>query len=111
MNWRLFIFCGGILMKKDSVNGTSMIGNREVDCTILIDEDKNSIHKTNSSFWDTKGGEVLGNTSLPFYGAFVSEEKCQLFGDVFFSSRCFFISHGKNFWIVVILNTVQADFR
>jgi 2-polyprenyl-3-methyl-5-hydroxy-6-metoxy-1,4-benzoquinol methylase len=69
-------------MKKNSVNGTSMIGSREVDCTILIDVDKNSIHKTNSSFWDTKGGEVLGNTSLPFYGAFVSEEKCQLFGDV-----------------------------
>jgi len=44
--------------------------------------DKNSIHKTNSFFWDTKGGEVLGNTSLPFYGAFVSEEKCQLFGNV-----------------------------
>lgn len=34
-------------MKKNSVNGTSMIGNREVDCTILIDVDKNSIHKTN----------------------------------------------------------------
>jgi len=69
-------------MKKNSVNGISMIGNREVDCTTLIDVDKNSIHKTNSSFWDTKGGEVLGNTSLPFYGAFVSEEKCQLFGDI-----------------------------
>lgn len=69
-------------MKKNSVNGTSMIGSREVDCTFLIDVNKNSIHKTNSSFWDTKGGEVLGNTSLPFYGAFVSEVKCQLFGDV-----------------------------
>lgn len=69
-------------MKKNTVNRTSMVGDREVDCTMLIDMDKNSIHKTNSFFWDTKGGEVLGNTSLRFYGAFVSEEKCQLFDDV-----------------------------
>lgn len=66
-------------MKKSSV---SMIGNREIDCTVLIDVDKNSIHKINNTFWDTKGDEVLGNTSLPFYGAFISEEKCQLFDDV-----------------------------
>lgn len=69
-------------MTKNSVSGTSIIGSNEIDCTILSDVDKHSIHKANSSFWDTKGGEVLGNTSLPFYGAFVSEEKCRLFGDV-----------------------------
>jgi ubiquinone/menaquinone biosynthesis C-methylase UbiE len=44
--------------------------------------EKNSIHETNSLFWDTKGNEVLGATALPLYGAFVSEETCQLFGDV-----------------------------
>jgi SAM-dependent methyltransferase len=44
--------------------------------------DKNVIHKTNSLFWDTKGNDVLGATALPLYGAFVSEEKCRLFGDV-----------------------------
>ena len=44
--------------------------------------DKNNIHKTNSSFWGTKGNEVIGTTVLPKYGAFVSEEKCHLFGDV-----------------------------
>ena len=69
-------------MKKDSVSGISIVGNREFDCTIMADLNKKSIHKINSSFWDTEGGAVLGNTSLPFYGAFVSEEKCQLFGDV-----------------------------
>lgn len=68
-------------MKKNS-NRTSMVGGREVDCTSLIDTEKNSIHEVNSFFWDTAGGEVLGNTSLPFYGAFVSEEKHRLFGDV-----------------------------
>jgi len=44
--------------------------------------DKNAVYKTNSFYWDTKGSDFLGAIVLPFYGAFVSEEKCQLFGDV-----------------------------
>jgi len=44
--------------------------------------DKNAVYKTNSFYWDTKGNDFLGAITLPFYGAFVSEEKCQLFGDV-----------------------------
>ncbi|WP_436239541.1 class I SAM-dependent methyltransferase [Paenibacillus sp. LjRoot153] len=44
--------------------------------------DTSVIHETNSLFWDTKGNDVLGAIALPLYGAFVSEEKCQLFGDV-----------------------------
>ncbi len=44
--------------------------------------DNTSIHKTNSFYWDTKGNEFIGAIALPFYGAFVSEEKCQLLGDV-----------------------------
>lgn len=71
-----------MMKNSSSGTGTSMIGNHEFDCTILSDVDKNSIHKTNGSFWDTLGGEALGSTSLPFYGAFVSEEKYRLFGDV-----------------------------
>ncbi|MBW5448728.1 methyltransferase domain-containing protein [Cohnella sp. CFH 77786] len=43
---------------------------------------KDSIYKTNSFYWDTKGNDFLGAIVLPLYGAFVSEEKCQLFGDV-----------------------------
>jgi len=43
---------------------------------------KYSVHETNSFYWDTKGNDCLGAIVLPFYGAFVSEEKCQLFGDV-----------------------------
>ncbi|GAA0134521.1 class I SAM-dependent methyltransferase [Paenibacillus sp. YSY-4.3] len=69
-------------MDKNSVNRTNIIGAGEVGSAISVDMDKDSIHKTNSNFWDTKGNEILGATSLPLYGAFVSEEKCQLFGDV-----------------------------
>ncbi|AZK45678.1 class I SAM-dependent methyltransferase [Paenibacillus lentus] len=69
-------------MDKNAVYRTNIIGAGEVGSAISIDMDKNVIHKTNSLFWDTKGNDVLGATSLPLYGAFVSEEKCQLFGDV-----------------------------
>ncbi|MGN7356738.1 class I SAM-dependent methyltransferase [Paenibacillus sp. SAF-054] len=63
-------------------NRTNIIGAGEVGVAVTVEMDKNSIHTTNSSFWDTKGNEILGATSLPLYGTFVSEEKCQLFGDV-----------------------------
>lgn len=68
-------------MDKNSVYRTNMIGGGEV-CAISVDMDKRIIHETNSLFWDTKGNDVLGATALPFYGAFVSEDKCQLFGHV-----------------------------
>ncbi|WP_040950294.1 class I SAM-dependent methyltransferase [Gorillibacterium massiliense] len=44
--------------------------------------DKNAVYKTNSFYWNTKGNDFLGVIVLPFFGALVSEEKCQLFGDV-----------------------------
>lgn len=43
---------------------------------------KYSVYNINRFYWDTKGNDFLGAIVLPFYGAFVSEEKCQLFGDV-----------------------------
>jgi cyclopropane fatty-acyl-phospholipid synthase-like methyltransferase len=43
---------------------------------------KNSVHETNSRYWNTKGNDLLQAISLPLYGSFVSEEKHQLFGDV-----------------------------
>ncbi|GGG01621.1 class I SAM-dependent methyltransferase [Paenibacillus aceti] len=69
-------------MDKDSAARTNIIGAGEVGSAITVDLDKNSIHQTNSIFWDTKGNDILGATALPLYGAFVSEENCQLFGDV-----------------------------
>jgi len=60
---------------------SNMIGGAEVDA-VSVDMDTRMIHETNSLFWDTGGNDVLGATALPFYGAFISEEKCRLFGDV-----------------------------
>ena len=71
-----------LCLDKNSVYRTNIIGAGEVNCAISVDMDRNAVHKTNSFFWDTKRNDVLGATALPFYGAFVSEEKCQLFGDV-----------------------------
>lgn len=68
-------------MEKNFVNRTNMIGGGEISA-ISVNMDKEIIHETNTAFWDTKGNDVIGATALPFYGAFVSEEKCQLFGDV-----------------------------
>lgn len=69
-------------MGEISANRTNVIGAGEVGVAVTVDMDQNVIHKTNSLFWDTKGNEILGTTALPFYGAFISEEKCRLFDDV-----------------------------
>jgi len=68
-------------MNKNSTYRTNMIGGGEVGA-ISVNMDKRIIHETNNLFWDTKGNDVLGATALPLYGAFVTEEKCQLFGDI-----------------------------
>ncbi|WGU96013.1 class I SAM-dependent methyltransferase [Paenibacillus dendritiformis] len=69
-------------MDKNSVYRTNIIGAGEVGSATSIDMDKNSVYRTNSFYWDTKGNDFLGAIVLPFYGAFVSEEKLQLFGDI-----------------------------
>ncbi|UQZ34121.1 class I SAM-dependent methyltransferase [Paenibacillus sp. PK3_47] len=69
-------------MNKNAVQRTNVIGGSEAGVAVSVDMDKDVIHQTNSLFWDTAGNEILGATSLPLYGAFVSEEQCRLFGDV-----------------------------
>lgn len=69
-------------MDKKSVDRVNIIGAGEAGRVVSADMDKDLIHRTNCRFWDTKGSEILGTTALPLYGAFVSEEKCHLFGDV-----------------------------
>lgn len=49
---------------------------------ITVDMDQNVIHQTNEHFWNTKGNDIIGCLALPLYGAFISEEKCQLLGDL-----------------------------
>ncbi|SDW06832.1 class I SAM-dependent methyltransferase [Paenibacillus sp. CF384] len=68
-------------MVNNSAIRTNIIGGSEVGA-ISVDMDQRSIHETNSLFWNTNGNDVLGGTALPFYGAYVSEDSCQLFGDV-----------------------------
>lgn len=72
----------GIAVEKSPNQRTNIIGAGEVGYAISIDMDKDTIHKTNELLWNTKGNNVIGTTALPSYGGFVSEEKCQLFGDV-----------------------------
>jgi len=43
---------------------------------------KNSIYGTNKSYWNEKGNDFLGAVTLPKLGAFVTDEKHNLFGDV-----------------------------
>lgn len=49
-------------MKKNPNHRTNIIGAGVVGYAISVDMDKTKIHKTNSSFWDTKGNEIIGNT-------------------------------------------------
>lgn len=69
-------------MDKDSGYRTNIIGAGEVGCAISVEMDKNAIHRTNCTLWDTKGNDVIGTTALPKYGAYISEENRQLFGNV-----------------------------
>ncbi|MCM1992262.1 methyltransferase domain-containing protein [Oceanirhabdus seepicola] len=72
----------GITVEKDSNQRASIIGGGDVGFAISVDKDQRTIHKTNEHFWDIKGNDVIGTMALPLYGAFISEEKCQLFGDI-----------------------------
>ncbi|WNQ10772.1 class I SAM-dependent methyltransferase [Paenibacillus aurantius] len=69
-------------MDKNSVYKPNIIGAGEVGCASPVDMDKDAVYKTNSLYWNTKGNDFLGAIVLPFYGAYVSEEKFRLFGDV-----------------------------
>ena len=60
----------------------SVIGGNAGVNTTTINLNVNAAHKTNTEFWDTIGSEFLGVTALPQYGAFVSEDKLHLLGDV-----------------------------
>lgn len=72
----------GIVVEKDSNQRASIIGGKDVGFALAVENDQNKIHKTNESFWDESGNEVLGAMALPLYGAFISEEKCGLLGDI-----------------------------
>ena len=60
----------------------SIIGGAELGELSVVDRNADAIHKANTDFWDTIGSEFLGVTALPDYGAFVTEEKLHLFGNL-----------------------------
>ena len=60
----------------------SVIGGTAAVDTTAVRLEVSTAHKINAEFWNTAGGEFLGVTALPAYGAFLSEEKLQLLGDV-----------------------------
>ncbi len=69
-------------MDKNPVHKPNVIGAGEVGHANSVDLDKNSVYETNSFYWDTQGNDFLGAIVLPFYGQYVSEERCRLFGEV-----------------------------
>lgn len=68
--------------KKEMNQKTNIIGAGEVSYALEVEKNDENIHKINNSFWNTKGNDILGTTALPMYGAFISEEKCKLFGNL-----------------------------
>ena len=54
----------GNVMKRNLNYRTNIIGAGEVGYAVTVDMDKNNIHKTNSSFWDTKGNVVIGKDTI-----------------------------------------------
>lgn len=72
----------GVVMDNKPTNGKTIIGTKEFNCITLEKLDNDITFELNRSFWDTVGEDILGNTSLPNYGTFISEEKHGLFRDI-----------------------------
>lgn len=71
------------IMQKNSNCRKHIMGAKDTGYAISIEMDKDTIHKTNETFWDSVGTELVGGTALPNYGAFITEERCKFFKDVY----------------------------
>jgi len=71
-----------LLMKKNDHESISIIGGGGAGYALTIDLDEKKIQAINKAFWGDWGNEVVGTTALPLYGAFISEDTCQLLGDL-----------------------------
>lgn len=69
-------------METNSNQRVSIIGGGDVGYAMSIELNEEKIHQINEMFWNEVGNEAVGTTALPMYGAFVSEEKCNLIGEV-----------------------------
>ncbi len=72
----------GFEMEKNLNQGISIIGGGDIGYAVTIELDEEKIQQVNELFWSMIGNEVVGTTALPMYGAFISEEKCKLIGEV-----------------------------
>ncbi|MCH4890079.1 helix-turn-helix domain-containing protein [Acidaminobacter sp. JC074] len=63
-------------------NKRVIVGGRGDRYGISVDNDPKKIHETNENFWSHYGNDIIGCLALPLYGAFISEEKCQLMGSL-----------------------------
>lgn len=70
------------LMENDQKRRKNIMGSRDSEYAIYRDMDVDDIHQTNRQFWDSVGTELVGGTSLPNFGAFITEEHCHFFEDV-----------------------------
>lgn len=73
------VFKENEMMHNGTKHRETIRGSRDSEYAVSIDMDQENIHKTNESFWDSVGTELIGCTSLPNYGAFVTEETCPFF--------------------------------
>ncbi len=71
------------MMQKNANCRRHIMGAKDTGYAISIEMDKDTIHKTNETFWDSVGTELVGGTALPNYGAFITEERCEFFKDVY----------------------------
>lgn len=68
-------------MMTDKNQKMSIIGGGQVTYTVALEEVA-SVLKTNENFWDLVDNDEIGTTALPKYGAFLSEDKLSLMGDL-----------------------------
>lgn len=71
-----------IEMGKCTKQRVNIIGAGQVSYAMSVPLEQERMHKENRAFWDTIGNDVIGCAALPFYGAFVSEEKHHLLGEL-----------------------------
>lgn len=71
-----------MLAEETAAAKANIVGGRVLGQAMTMDRQVEHIHRTNAEFWNADGDAALGAISLPDYGAFVSEDALNLFGDL-----------------------------
>ena len=71
------------LIKEAEAMKKNIVGSEDLGQSANVEMNVNDVHETNTEFWDTVGGDVIGVTALPSWGGFLpSEDKLKLLGDL-----------------------------